>query len=61
MEDVFLKLKASSRFLIRYFNSYLEKKVETCKMNWILERTVVYNKLKNPGLIFCVSASQSLS
>jgi len=30
-------------------------------MNWILERTVVYNKLKNPGLICCVSASQILS
>lgn len=49
MEDVFLKLKASSSVLIRYFNSYLEKKGETCKKNWILEGTVVCNNRKKNG------------
>lgn len=47
MEDVLLKLKASSSVLIRYFNSYLEKG-ETRKKNWILEGTVVYNN-RNTG------------
>ena len=50
MGDVFLKLKASSSVLIRYFNSYFlegKKKGETCKKNWILESMVVYNSSKN--------------
>jgi len=62
MEDVFLKLKASSSVVIRYFNSYLEKKKgETCKKTWILEVTVVYNNRRKPGLMVCVSTSQILS